>query len=133
MQRKHRAKIYNEIASIYDYLMRSVDYKYWSDYIYSITKKHVKAKSKVLELAAGNCNFSKYFIKRYPKLIVTDISLKMLQHKQQKNISKVCCSMTDLPFKTKFDLIYSTFDSFNYILTEKELTKLFKTINLSFK
>ena len=72
MQRKHQAKIYNEVASIYDYLMKSVDYKYWSDYIYSITKKHIKSNSNVLELAAGNCNFSKYFIKRYPNLIVTD-------------------------------------------------------------
>lgn len=130
MPRKHQAKIYNEVASIYDYLMKSVDYKYWSDYIYSITKKQIPSASNVLELAAGNCNFSKFFIKRYPKLVVTDISLRMLQHKMQNNIPKVCCSMIDLPFKIKFNLIYSTFDSINYILTEKELIKLFKVINL---
>ena len=131
MQRKHQAKIYNEVALIYDYLMKSVNYKYWSDYIYSITKKHIKSNSDVLELAAGNCSFSKYFIKRYPNLIVTDLSLKMLQHKTQKNIPKVCCSMIDLPFNIKFNLIYSTFDSINYILTENELIKLFKVINYS--
>ncbi len=130
MQRKNQNKIYNEVASIYDYLMRSVDYKYWSDYIYSITKKHIKPGSNVLELAAGNCNFSKYFIKRYPKLIVTDISLSMLRHKIQKNIPKICCNMVELPFNIKFDLIYSTFDSVNYILTEKELVKYFNIINL---
>ncbi len=129
MPRKNQSKIYNEVASIYDYLMRSVDYKYWSDYIYSITKKHIKSKSKVLELAAGNCSFSKYFIKRYPNLVVTDISLRMLQQKTHKNIPKICCSMVDLPFKTKFDLIYSTFDSVNYILSEKELMNHFNVLH----
>ncbi len=109
--------------------MKSVDYKYWSDYIYSITKKQIKSNSNVLELAAGNCTFSKYFIKRYPKLVVTDLSLRMLQHKIQNNIPKVCCSMIDLPFKIKFNLIFSTFDSVNYILTEKDLVKYFKVLN----
>ncbi len=129
MEQINPTKNYSEVVSIYDYLMSSVDYKFWANYIYKISKKFISSRSNVLELAAGNCNFSKYFIKKYPNLIVTDLSLKMLQHKNQKKITKVCCSMTEIPFKIKFDLIYSTFDSVNYILSESELKKFFKYIN----
>ena len=36
--------------------------------------------------------------------------------------------MTMLPFKSKFDLIYSTFDSVNYLTSKKSLLNLFKGI-----
>ncbi|MEO8398362.1 MAG: class I SAM-dependent methyltransferase [Ignavibacteriaceae bacterium] len=124
-----KSKIYNEVSSIYNYLMKNVDYKFWSDYLYSITKDFVRDNPKVLELAAGNCNFAKYFIKKYPNILLTDISFRMLQNKNLKKNRKVCCSMLNLPFNEKFDLIYSTFDSVNYILQTEDLQNFFIQIN----
>ena len=37
--------------------------------------------------------------------------------------------MRYMPFKKKFDIMYSTFDSVNYMLTESDLKKLFESIN----
>jgi SAM-dependent methyltransferase len=47
---------------------------------------------------------------------------------KQNSFPKVCCEMINLPFKKKFDFIYSTFDSVNYLTKEKELLKLFNEI-----
>ena len=38
--------------------------------------------------------------------------------------------MISLPFKKKFDFVYATFDSINYLLTQKELQFLFKEIEI---
>ena len=37
--------------------------------------------------------------------------------------------MTNIPFKIKFDLIYSTFDSVNYLTSRKKLLDLFKQVS----
>jgi hypothetical protein len=37
--------------------------------------------------------------------------------------------MIAMPFKIKFDFIYCTFDSINYLLTKRELLLLFKQVN----
>ncbi len=46
-------------------------------------------------------------------------------------LNKVCCDMTALPFKKKFDLILSSFDSVNYLRSNKNLLQLFKEVNNS--
>ena len=127
-----RAKPYQILPLIYPHLMRRIRYDKWADYIYEIVKKDCSKKSNVMELAAGDCSFAHYFIRHYPSLIVTDISCWMLKN-NNNHLRKVCCDMLRLPFKSKFDLIYSNFDSVNYILTRKSLLKLFTDVSLLLK
>jgi SAM-dependent methyltransferase len=123
-----KAKPYQVLPLIYSHLMKRIRYDKWAQYLYEIVRKDYPKKSKVLELAAGDCSFAKYFIKYYPSLIVTDISCNMLlMNNHLKN--KVCCNMLYLPFKSKFDLIYSNFDSMNYILSGRLLLKLFAEVS----
>jgi SAM-dependent methyltransferase len=82
----------------------------------------------VLELGGGNCNFAGYFIEYFPKLIVTDKSFDMLSSSKFKEVPRVCCDMVRLPFKSRFDLVYSTFDSINYLTSKKSLLNLFKQV-----
>lgn len=107
--------------------MSSVDYKFWAEYISEIHEGIGKSTDSALEIAAGNCKLSKYLKSEFGSLVLTDISSSMLkQNKSQFPL--VCCNMMELPFKNKFDFIYSAFDSINYIHTDEMLNHFFSTI-----
>jgi SAM-dependent methyltransferase len=123
-----KVKPYEKLSLIYDHVMEHVNYEQWVKYIYEIGKRFVPRDANVLELAGGNCRFSELFVKYFPDIIVTDRCLEMLSSKKN-SLLKVCCEMNYLPFKSKFDLIYSTFDSVNYLTNRKNLLRLFKEIS----
>ncbi len=108
--------------------MQSVDYKFWAKYLSEIHDTLGDKSDYALELAAGNCFVTKYLKSKFKKLIVSDISKEMLLLCEQR-IDKVCCNMTNLPFSYKFDFIYSTFDSLNYLNTESKLSEFFENIS----
>ena len=118
-------KPYSYVADIYPHMMSFINYKDWAEYYYLLTKDFLPQDAKILELAAGNCSLASHLKKFYRNIIVSDYSLEMMKKNNVKGLKKVCCDMVQLPFKTKFDLIFSAFDSFNYLLTKKALTKLF--------
>lgn len=126
-------KNYDKVASIYPYLMRSIRYDIWARYIYKVVKSYVGENSLVLELGAGNGQLADYFKNYFPDLIISDLSFNMLCNTESNKIPKVCCDMTLIPFKGKFDLIYSAFDSINYLTSKKKLLSLFKEIKLNLK
>ncbi len=126
-------KIYNKLSLIYNSVMKHVRYDRWSEYLFSVVELYVNDQAEVLELAGGNGNFAEYFVKYFPKLIVSDRSSDMLASSQFNNIPRICCDMVRLPFKSKFDLIYSTFDSVNYLTNKKSLLSLFKEVKLNLK
>lgn len=119
---------YLHVANIYPHLMNFVSYKWWARYIYSITKPKVVKNPIILELAGGNCALAVHLSKLYKNYIVSDISKSMLRQSNNK-LSKVCCDMTAIPFNKKFDLILTSFDSVNYLLSKKRLLKFFKEVN----
>jgi len=124
-----KVKPYEILPLIYPHLMKKIQYNRWAAYLHELVKKECPKRSKVLELGAGDGTFALYFQKYYPHLIITDISSNMLINKNN-NIPRICCDMTSLPFKKKFDLIYSNFDSVNYLLKGKLLVKLFNEVSL---
>lgn len=121
--------IYDSLALIYDHLMKKVKYDLWADYIFTIADNYLKDNAKVLELGGGNCKLARRLYTYYQNIIVTDLSAQMLKRDERKVIKKVCCDMSALPFKTGFDLIFSTFDSVNYLLTKKKLLSLFYEVS----
>ena len=123
-----RKKIYDKVADIYPYLMRTIRYDRWAKYLYEIVKSSVKKKSRILELGAGNGRLADHFKNYYPNILVTDLSIKMLRQPGVSGLTKVCCDMTRIPFNTNFDLIFSAFDSINYITSRKKLSGFFKEI-----
>jgi|SRR5690554_2916607 len=125
--KKIKVKPYEKLSVVYDHLMSHVNYTLWTNYVYRVSRKFVNKESSVLELAGGNGKFSKIFKNYYPNIVVTDLSFSMLSSREN-GLPKVCCEMTSLPFKKKFDFIYSTFDSVNYLLTKKDLFKLFTEV-----
>jgi SAM-dependent methyltransferase len=130
MSKKNKESAYTHLAPIYDFVMRSVSYSNWASYIHTISKKYAVKNDMILELGCGTGKFANYFKKYYPHIILSDISLQMLKQNKNPSLVKLCCSMTASPIKSKFKLIYSTFDSINYLLTKKNLRKLFTEIAL---
>lgn len=124
-----KVKTYEKVSVIYDGLMKKLDYDSWAKYILLIAEDNVYSKAKILELASGNCKMAKIITDRYKNYYATDISFQMLVSSRNNELKKVCCDMTLLPFKTKFNFIFSAFDSVNYILNQRSLLNLFKEVN----
>ena len=119
---KSKVKAYANVSFIYDELMKDVNYPEWAKYIQKISSEFIRKDSKVLELGAGNCKIANLLSKKFPDIIATDISLSMLKSDTKNVVKKVCCDMISLPFNIKFDLIFSTFDSVNYLMSKKKLS-----------
>ncbi len=128
MIRQAESKIYYKLPLIYSHIMRKINYETWAKYIYSLVHQNVNRNGLVLELAAGNCRLANYLKFYYPNLTATDISKNMLASENNNPVTRVCCDMIKLPFKIKFDLIYCTFDSVNYLTSRKKLFELFKQV-----
>lgn len=123
-----KLKPYTLVADIYGYLMRFINYSEWAEYYYMLSKDTLKRDAHLLELAAGNCRLYSEMRTYFNNIIVSDLSAEMLRQSEVKNVDKVCCNMEILPFKRKFNMIYSAFDSINYLLTKKSLTSVFKEV-----
>lgn len=105
--------------------MRDINYAEWAEYLKEIFDEYVDDSARVLELAAGNGSLARCLQKYYkPIIITTDISLDMLKDCQY-DLQLLCCDMTKLPFKNKFDTIFSAFDSVNYLTSEEQIKSLF--------
>lgn len=76
-----KVKPYKMLPLIYSHLMEKIKYDRWASYMYELVKHECPKRSSVLELGAGDGTFSRYFRKYYPNIIITDISLQMLNNK----------------------------------------------------
>ena len=120
---------YESVSFIYKELMKDVNYKDWGKYILDLTQDHLDSKKlKVLELGSGNCNLAEIISRKYKDFIASDISLPMLKQGDSVKVDKICCDMTALPFNEKFDLVFSAFDSVNYLLNKRKLLNLFMEV-----
>ena len=109
--------------------MKDVDYEDWAKYLIEITSKYVKKiNPDVLELSSGSCKLASILSRMYPGIVASDLSHFMLRQNNNNMLSKVCCDMTCLPFRKKYDLIISTFDSVNYLLSKRKLLTLFTEV-----
>jgi SAM-dependent methyltransferase len=106
--------------------MRSIDYKKWASYIFSIRGEIKKKNIKVLELASGTGQIAKYLNKKFKLFVATDKSFSMLQNENYLGITRICCDMIKLPLKKQFDFVYSTFDSINYLIRKENYNNLFE-------
>ena len=109
--------------------MRQINYRDWADYIFDIQDGYHLNPAKVLELGAGECDIANILFNKFDLYITSDLSQDMLAQDDNKLMEKVCCDMTALPFKIKFDYIFSTFDSVNYLMDEQKLSNLFNEVS----
>jgi hypothetical protein len=119
---------YSALADIYAYLMRKIDYKDWADYLIALFRNFGTTDERILELGGGVGTIASFLRNYFPSIYLSDISKEMLYQCTDERLIRVCCDMRYLPFKENYDLIYSTFDSVNYLLTQKDLKRMFESI-----
>lgn len=108
--------------------MRKIDYSDWAQYLSDIFDYTNVKTDTILELACGNGTLFNHFKRKFEVIILSDISFCMLKQSESGKTNLVCCDMLKLPFHRKFNVVYSTFDSINYIMNEKDLGKFFRGI-----
>lgn len=123
------AQNYTYLSKIYSHLMRSIDYNVWAKFILFIAEKTNKKYPKVLELACGLGSVAEILKDYFKYYYVSDISFDMLSSPSLNDIPKICCDMTALPFNKKFDFVFSTFDSVNYLLTKSKFMEFLDEVS----
>ncbi|KUO62460.1 hypothetical protein APF79_08130 [bacterium BRH_c32] len=114
---------YKYVALFYSHLMESIDYSVWGEYLIDLIEWEGIKHPSILELSSGLGNLSLVLSKRFRKIICSDNSLDMLLNFKNQKTPKICFDMKAIPLKKEFDIVLSTFDSINYLLTYKELVK----------
>ncbi len=124
---------YSSLSLIYSHLMRSIRYDKWAAYILLLFEESLlPKKSIVLEIACGDGKIAHELKSKFKKYFISDLSFSMLVN-QNSELNKICCNMTELPFKEKMSFVYSTFDSVNYLLTAKIFKKMLSSVSACLK
>jgi len=130
-QRIPENNIYSHFASFYDHYMSHVNYQKWSNFILRKYVKHFgKSPELTLELACGTCGISSLLVKKNLQVEASDISGEMLKIASQKPFapSLSCRGMLDPLPAARYDLVLLIFDSFNYLLTNSQVIRLFNNV-----
>lgn len=126
---------YGDFAQIYDLLMEDVPYKKWAKHIKKVWQKYNITPKIIAELGCGTGTLTSYFAKEGIEVIGIDNSPQMLAIAQEKSAHEevdvlyLLQDMQDFELYGTVDSIYSTCDSMNYILQEKELLRTFQWVN----
>ncbi|MGM0413989.1 MAG: class I SAM-dependent DNA methyltransferase [Bacillota bacterium] len=125
----------HSFASIYDQVMSAVPYDFWYEYIRLLLDFHgVKLPARVLELGCGTGNMMVRFLDAGIKVDGLDGSRDMLAVAKKK-VKKFEIEpdfyhrdFLEIPAKNKYQLIYSVFDSLNYLLELEKLESVFDSV-----
>lgn len=125
------SKPYTILADNYDYMLRHVEYNEWYFYLKSLMLRHVENPKKILEIGTGTGKFGVKFSSDNYQILGIDISFEMLKiaaKRAIKNFKILCADVRNFYLKEKFDFIFSVHDTFNYLLTKKELEAAFLNV-----
>ena len=122
---------YTVLPAFYDELNSDVDYEAYADYICS--KIGIDSPD-ILDLGCGTGDLSHILALRGANITGLDASSEMLtlaRHKSEKKRARVfytCQDMTSFSTGQMYDVVISTFDCLNYLLTKADLTRAFTCV-----
>jgi ubiquinone/menaquinone biosynthesis C-methylase UbiE len=126
-------RAFSEIAPYYDALMSDINYGGWFSYIQKLLKVHRFQPSRVLDVACGTGTMALFFDRHKYEVEGLDSSLPMLEVARAKakeagsSILFHHADMRNFNLEAPVDLAVSVFDSFNYLLHERDLESCFKS------
>lgn len=125
---------YAELAEVYDLLMDDIDYTQWVDYLITHIEKHQAPGKVLLDLGCGTGSISIPLAERGYSVTGIDVSTEMLTQAEQKAweagvyINFFQQDIRELNLDFQVDIVVATFDTFNYIIDEQDLIKVFQNI-----
>lgn len=126
---------YSGFASVYDRLMRDVDYDKWAAYIASFLPKNCS----VLECACGTGAISVRLKRMGFNITASDISLEMLQtaaenaRRSGQKLQFLSMDMRHIEFHKRVDAIVCACDGVNYLTDESDLADFLSSANRALK
>lgn len=123
---------YTSFAQVYDLFMDNVPYEEWCEYIRDILHQYGIENGLLLDLGCGTGKMCRIMSQYGYDLIGIDNSIEMLDIARKQNDAGILYLNQDM---REFELygtvraVYCACDSVNYILSEEELTSVFKLVN----
>ena len=113
-------KAYEAMAEAYEYLMRDVDYKSWTQYVCSAIERY-KSGNRGVDLACGSGIFTSALKRCGNEMTGVDNSEAILVEAQKKNCGAqfILQNITSLKLPFKADFITCINDGYNYVPGEK--------------
>ncbi len=114
---------YTALATIYDYVMRHVDYVHWADYVESLLVRHDMVARTILDIACGTGSLTIELRKRGYRTGGADGCAPMLERAKEKAVE----AGYDIPFWNQafldlegfkpYDTAVCLYDSMNYLMS----------------
>lgn len=123
---------YTSFAQVYDLFMDNVPYEEWCEYIRDILHQYGIEDGLLLDLGCGTGKMCRIMSQYGYDLIGIDNSIEMLDIAREQNDAGILYLNQDM---REFELygtvraVYCACDSVNYILSEEELTSVFRLVN----
>lgn len=122
---------YTKLADIYDAVMSDVNYEHWADFIDALILHHHPDPETVLELACGTGSLALSLDELgYYKITGTDKSAQMIAQARKKNKASLqydvefsVMDFLNVTLEQKFDIVFSVFDSINYLQSPKQIQR----------
>lgn len=121
---------FTEIVPYYDQLMNHVQYHIWVDYTVEILRRFDIKGRRVIDLACGTGEPTRYLIRSGFEVVGLDGSSEMLNLARQKlpDVQFIQGDLRDFHLTEKFDIAVSYYDSINYLLTRRDLKGCFQSV-----
>ncbi len=122
---------YTIFPSVYDYILKHIDYERWYIYIRSLMLRYIDNPETLLELGCGTGKFGAKFSRDNFQIFGLDNSIEMLKIariRAYKNFRIFCADMKDFSLSKKFDFIFSVHDTINYFLNIDDLLKVLRSV-----
>jgi len=123
---------YSRLASIYDYVMRHVDYVHWADYMALLFTRHELAPDRVLDLACGTGSLALEFRRRGYRIAGADGCQDMLRVAEEKSrkagydIPFFHRNLLDLNGLPRSEGVLCLYDSLNYLMTLEDISTVLR-------
>ena len=125
---------YHNLAFLYDKLMEDIDYLAWADYLEGLINEFSSPGKDLMDLGCGTGSISLEMVRKGYTVIGIDSSVEMLAQAEQKFRSQGLQAaffhqdMRKLVFNKSMDIVLATFDAFNYLLKEQEISNVLQRI-----
>jgi 2-polyprenyl-3-methyl-5-hydroxy-6-metoxy-1,4-benzoquinol methylase len=113
---------YSALGPIYDYVMDHVDYQNWARYLATLIKKHGDHLQRVLDISCGTGNLLPWLTRAGFTVYGCDSAVSMVHVARKKNTGqRIWCGDVRHPaLRRGWQVILSTYDSMNYLMSAKE-------------
>lgn len=117
----HAAAPFTALARVYDRIMADIEYEEWVDFVLARAAERGFAGGPVLDLGCGTGNATLPLVRRGYAVEGLDASQAMLAEARRKlpNTAFHQGSFQTFALPTRFQLVYSLFDSLNNLLTDE--------------